>query len=152
MWIQRKIVLPEKPRGFHLITEELLAELPEIQQCKAGLVNFLLQHTSASLSINENADASVRADLESHLSIIAPEGAKHYTHTYEGADDMPAHLKSALLGVQLNIPIIAGKLALGTWQGLMLGEHRDRGGPRHVLITLQGQEKSVDTRDAGHDA
>lgn len=120
------------------MTDELLAALPEIKRVEVGLANFLLQHTSASLSINENADDTVRSDLETHLSVLAPEGVSYYSHTYEGVDDMPAHIKSALLGVQLSLPIKAGALALGTWQGIMLGEHRDRGGTRSVLVTLQG--------------
>lgn len=138
MWIQRKINLSAKPRGFHLVTDELLQGIPEIEKFELGLASFFLQHTSASLSLNENADESVRTDLESHFSILAPENESHYRHTCEGPDDMPAHIKSALLGVQLTVPIASGALALGTWQGIVLGEHRDYGGSRSVLITVQG--------------
>lgn len=138
MWIQRKIILTAKSRGFHLVTEELLSGIPEIADFEVGLASFLLQHTSASLSLNENADEAVAKDLESHFSLLAPENESHYEHTDEGPDDMPAHIKSALLGVQLNLPISSGALALGTWQGVVLGEHRDYGGSRSVLVTLQG--------------
>lgn len=140
MWLQKRITLTPKSRGFHLITDEVLRALPELAGLQTGLVHFLLQHTSASLSLNENADPSVRRDMESHFNRLAPEGAEYYEHLDEGADDMPAHIKSGLLGSELTLPVAAGHLALGTWQGLYLGEHRDAAGPRHLLVTLQGAE------------
>lgn len=139
MWLQRQITLTAKPRGFHLITDEVLANLSELQKIKVGLAHFFLQHTSASLSLNENADASVRRNLEAHFNVLAPESASYYEHIYEGADDMPAHIKSGLLGSSLSVPICNGELMFGTWQGLVLGEHRDVAGPRCVIATLHGQ-------------
>ncbi len=139
MWLQRKITLTAKSRGFHLITEELIGRLPELQQLRMGLAHFLLQHTSASLSINENADSSVRRDMESHFNELAPENASYYEHTYEGPDDMPAHIKSGLLGSELTLPVSEGRLELGTWQGLYLGEHRDHAAGRTIVVTLQGE-------------
>jgi secondary thiamine-phosphate synthase enzyme len=139
MWLQRQITLTAKPRGFYLVTDEVLANLSELKKFKTGLAHFFLQHTSASLSLNENADASVRRDLESHFNVLAPENASYYEHIYEGADDMPAHIKSGLLGCELTIPIHNGELMLGTWQGLVLGEHRDTAGPRCVIVTLHGE-------------
>jgi secondary thiamine-phosphate synthase enzyme len=141
MWLQKQIQLTPRKRGFHLITDEVLQQLPEISSIKVGLVHLLLQHTSASLSINENADSSVRHDMESHFDQLAPENAPYYEHTHEGADDMPAHLKSALLGCQLSVPISDGRLLLGTWQGLYLGEHRNTVGGRNLLVTVQGAGK-----------
>ena len=138
MWLQKQIQLQARRRGFHLVTDEVLEQLPELAAVKLGLAHILLQHTSASLSINENADSSVRRDMEAHFSHLAPEAAPYYEHTYEGPDDMPAHIKSGLLGVQLSIPIRDGKLWLGTWQGIYLGEHRDRAGGRRLVITIQG--------------
>lgn len=139
MWLQKGISLQAKSRGFHLITDEILSQLPELAQINTGLCHVFLQHTSASLTINENADPTVRTDMESHLNCMVPENAAYYQHTYEGPDDMPAHIKSSLLGVNLSIPVTKGRLALGTWQGIYLGEHRDHGGSRRVLITLQGE-------------
>ncbi|MFN3919749.1 MAG: secondary thiamine-phosphate synthase enzyme YjbQ [Methylohalobius sp.] len=139
MWVQKKIVLSPKPRGFHLITRELLAQLPEIKEFRIGLAQFFLCHTSASLTINENADPSVRADMEAHLSHFVPENAPYYEHTLEGPDDMPAHIKASLLGASVVIPIGGGRLLLGTWQGIYLGEHRNRGGARTVIATLFGE-------------
>jgi len=138
MWLQKQIQLTPRKRGFHLITDEVLKQLPEIASLKVGLVHLLLQHTSASLSINENADSSVRRDMESHFDQLAPENAPYYEHNHEGADDMPAHLKSVLLGSQLSVPIRDGRLLLGTWQGLYLGEHRNTAGGRNLLVTVQG--------------
>ncbi len=140
MWLQKRLSLTPKARGFHLITDEVLAQLPEINRITAGLAHFFLQHTSASLSINENADSSVRRDMEAHFNELAPENAPYYEHTYEGPDDMPAHIKSGLLGCEVTLPISEGRLALGTWQGLYLGEHRNSGGSRTLLVTLQGDE------------
>jgi secondary thiamine-phosphate synthase enzyme len=139
MWLQKQIQLSPRPRGFHLISDEVLSAVPELANIKVGLAHFFLQHTSASLSINENADSSVRRDMESHFNQLAPENAPYYEHTYEGPDDMPAHIKSGLLGCELSIPITDGRLQLGTWQGIYLGEHRDRAGSRTLLVTLQGE-------------
>jgi secondary thiamine-phosphate synthase enzyme len=140
MWLQKRIVLKPRARGFHLITDEMLAQLPELGHIKIGMAHFFIQHTSASLTINENADPDVRRDLESHLRCLAPDGARHYLHRDEGPDDMPGHIKSSLLGHSLCIPISAGRLALGTWQGVYLGEHREHGGARSVIVTLQGEK------------
>ncbi len=139
MWVQKQIQLGAKSRGFHLITDEVLSQLPELADLQIGLAHFFLQHTSASLSINENADSSVRRDMESQMNILAPENAPYYEHTCEGPDDMPAHIKSGLLGVELTLPVQNGRLLLGTWQGLYLGEHRDQAGGRTLQVTLQGQ-------------
>lgn len=137
-WLQKTITLPGRPRGFHLVTGEILEQLPELAGFKRGRAHFFIQHTSASLSINENADASVRRDLEAHMNVLAPENAPHYEHTLEGPDDMPAHIKSALVGCEVTVPVTGGRLALGTWQGIYLGEHRDHGGPRTIVITVDG--------------
>lgn len=139
MWIQKKIILKAKSRGFHLIDRELLAQLPELKSIRIGLAHFFIQHTSASLSINENADPTVRSDLEKQLRKLAPDDAPHYQHRDEGPDDMAAHIKSSLLGSDLTIPIGQGRLLLGIWQGIYLGEHRDRGGERHIIATLNGE-------------
>lgn len=139
MWLQKNLTLKAKPRGFHLVTDEIMNQIPEVRHITMGLANFFLQHTSASLSINENADRSVRQDFESYFNWVAPENVPYFTHTQEGADDMPAHLKSSLLGVSVSIPIQTGRLALGTWQGIYLGEHRDYGGARKLLVTITGE-------------
>ena len=138
MWLQKRIKLTPRARGFHLITDEIMGQLPEIGSVEIGLAHLLLQHTSASISINENADGLVRGDMESHFNELVPENAPYYKHTYEGADDMPAHIKSSLLGCELNIPIRKGRLLLGNWQGLYLGEHREHGGSRKLVVTIQG--------------
>ena len=143
MWLQKQIQLIPRSRGFHLITDEVMREIPEITSVKIGLAHFLLQHTSASLSINENADDSVRRDMESHFNELAPEGAPYFEHTYEGPDDMPAHIKSGLLGCELNLPIREGRLLLGNWQGLYLGEHREHAGSRKLVVTIQGSSEEV---------
>lgn len=140
MWQQQIIYLSEKRRGFHLVTDEILQSLPEISSLAIGQLQLFLQHTSASLTLNENCDATVRADMEQHFLRAVPEDAG-YQHDYEGADDMPAHIKSSLLGVSLLLPISRGKLMLGTWQGIWLGEHRVQGGQRRIVATLQGQTK-----------
>ena len=137
-WIQRSIELAAKPRGFHLVTSDILARLPEIGGVRIGLLHLFLQHTSASLTINENADADVPRDLETSLSAIAPEDFP-YRHTCEGPDDMPAHVKASLLGAALSIPIREGRLALGTWQGIYLCEHRNHGGRRRLIATIWGE-------------
>lgn len=139
MWQQKKVTLNAKSRGFHLITDEILSGIPEISQVKTGLAHFFICHTSASLTINENADPTVRSDLEAHINKMVPENAPYYQHTYEGPDDMPAHIKASLLGNSVTIPISSGRLALGTWQGIYLGEHRDYGGNRSVIVTIQGE-------------
>ena len=138
-WYQREIVLSPRPRGFHLITREVVGQMPEIGRFAVGLAHLFIRHTSASLALNENADPTVRADMEAHFNRLAPENAPYYRHTSEGPDDMPAHLKAVLLGSSLTIPISDGRLALGTWQGIYLCEHRDDGGPRRLVITLTGQ-------------
>ncbi|GLS84191.1 secondary thiamine-phosphate synthase enzyme YjbQ [Paraferrimonas haliotis] len=137
-YVQKKLVLKSRRRGFHLIDEEILQQLPEISSIKSGLCQLFLQHTSASLTINENADPSVRVDMEAYFNRQVAEDNSYFTHTYEGSDDMPAHIKSSLLGVSLTIPISDGRLALGTWQGIYLGEHRNDGGARKLLATVHG--------------
>lgn len=139
MWYQREFSLKARSRGFHLITSEIVAAIPEISDVKLGLLNLMLQHTSASLTINENADRDVRSDMELFFNRLAPETGLPIRHTMEGADDMPAHVKSSLLGCSLVIPIRNGQLALGTWQGVYLGEHRESGGARRILATVFGQ-------------
>lgn len=126
----------EFPRGFHLITREVLEQIPEIANCSAGLLNLFIQHTSASLAINENADPDVREDFETHFNILVPESGRHYLHTAEGPDDMTSHIKSSLLGQSLSIPVTGGSLNLGMWQGIYLCEHRNRGGRRKIFATL----------------
>ncbi|RUO72156.1 hypothetical protein CWI80_10165 [Pseudidiomarina sediminum] len=135
--IQTQLQLRPRRRGFHLITDEVVAALPELADVEIGLLHIFIQHTSASLTINENADATVRQDFESHFNQLAPEHASYYRHTYEGPDDMPAHLKASLLGSSVTIPVTQGRLNLGTWQGIYLGEHRDVGGARTLVLTLQ---------------
>ena len=137
-WIQQQIELPAKPRGFHLVTQEVLAKLPQLGEVSVGLLHLFIQHTSAALSINENADTDVPRDLEAVFSTIAPEDFP-YDHTCEGPDDMPAHVKASLLGASLTIPISGGRLALGTWQGIYLCEHRNRGGRRRLVATIFGE-------------
>lgn len=139
MWWQKTIRLKARSRGFFLIDEEIQAALPELRQVQAGLLHLWLQHTSASLTINENADPLVRGDLEAFLRRLVPDDTTYFKHTYEGPDDMTAHVKSSLLGVQLNIPVMAGRLAMGTWQGIYLGEHREQAGSRQLVATLLGE-------------
>jgi len=137
-FFQKTIQLPAYPRGFHLITGLVEREMPELRQIQVGLLQVFIQHTSASLSINENADPTVRGDFERYFNRLAPENAPYYEHTDEGSDDMPAHLKAALLGHAVTIPITNGRLNLGTWQGIYLGEHRNRGGRRTLVLTAWG--------------
>jgi secondary thiamine-phosphate synthase enzyme len=139
MWVQREITLPEQPRGFHLITRVVLEALPELAHLKVGLLHVFIRHTSASLTINENASPDVRHDFESYFNEAVPEDARYWTHTLEGPDDMPAHIKASVLGPDLTIPVSGGRLATGTWQGIYLCEHRDRGGPRRLVLTLSGE-------------
>ncbi|MAR13904.1 MAG: hypothetical protein CL681_28515 [Blastopirellula sp.] len=139
VWFQEQITLQPRSRGFHLITHEILAAVPQIRSVQVGLLHLFIQHTSASLTINENADPDVPVDLEMAINRIAPENFP-YIHTMEGPDDMPAHVKCSLMGSSLTVPISSGQLCLGTWQGLYLCEHRDRGGSRRVVVTIQGDD------------
>lgn len=139
MWIQKEISLNPRQRGFHLITDEVLKDLPEVQEIEVGTMQVFIKHTSASLTINENADPTVRDDFESHFNQMVPENVPYYQHTFEGPDDMPAHLKSSILGSSVSIPVTDGKLNLGTWQGIYLCEHRNRGGSRKLVVTIQGK-------------
>lgn len=139
MWLQRTIRLSARPRGFHLVTDEVLEALPELGDVQVGLLHLLIRHTSASLALNENASPDVRRDFESWFDRAVPEGASYWTHTLEGDDDMPAHVKAALLGPSLTLPIGEGRPALGTWQGIFLCEHRDHAGPRSLVATVWGE-------------
>lgn len=139
MWVQKIITLKPRSRGFYLVTREILDELPELAGVSVGLLHLFIMHTSASLAINENADPSVRSDMEAHFSHAVPENATYYSHTLEGSDDMPAHIKSVTIGSDLTIPVNEGRLVLGTWQGVYLGEHRNQGGARKVVTTLSGR-------------
>jgi secondary thiamine-phosphate synthase enzyme len=139
MWVQREIRLEPRPRGFHLVTSEILGELPELSELRVGMLHLLIRHTSASLSLNENASPEVRRDFESWFNQAVPERAPYWTHTLEGDDDMPAHIKAALLGPTLTLPVSAGRLALGTWQGIYLCEHRNRAHPRSLVATAWGE-------------
>ncbi len=137
---QKEISLEPKPRGFNLVTREILSKIPEIKYFSAGTVNIFLQHTSASLSINENADPTVRQDMETHFNKLVPESESGYLHTFEGPDDMTSHIKSSMLGVSLTIPLTNGGLNLGMWQGIYLCEHRNHGGRRRLVITITGEK------------
>ncbi|MBP8173550.1 MAG: secondary thiamine-phosphate synthase enzyme YjbQ [Aeromonadaceae bacterium] len=143
MWLQREIRLRSRERGFHLVTDEIVRQLPELARIQVGLAHLFIQHTSASLTINENADPTVRQDFESLFNRLVPQDEPYYRHNYEGSDDLPAHIKSSLLGSSLLLPIRQGALALGTWQGIYLGEHRDHGGSRRLIVTLQGEGLNV---------
>ena len=138
-WHQTEVRLKPRPRGFHLVTSEIVGALAELAEFRVGLAHLFIQHTSASLAINENADPDVRGDMERWFARAVPENAPYFEHTTEGPDDMPAHIKAALLGPSLTLPIRHGRLALGTWQGIYLCEHRDRGGARTVIATLNGE-------------
>ena len=140
MWLQRSIELRPRPRGFHLVTGDIIGELPELDDMAVGILHLLIQHTSASLTLSENASPDVRRDFETWFNEAVPEGARYWTHTLEGDDDMPAHIKAALLGPSLTIPISRGRPALGTWQGIYLCEHRARGGSRSVVATAWGEQ------------
>jgi secondary thiamine-phosphate synthase enzyme len=139
MWMQKQIILQGRKRGFHLVTEEILGQLDDLKQFEIGLAHFFIQHTSASLAINENADPSVRVDMEAFFNQAIPENEPYYTHILEGADDMPAHIKAVTIGSEITIPINNGKIILGVWQGIYLGEHRDHGGKRKIIATLSGE-------------
>ncbi len=138
MWTQRSFQISPKRRGFHLITQEVIAAASELSRVQIGILHLFIQHTSASLTINENADADVRRDMEMAMNKVAPESWP-YVHTIEGPDDMPAHLKASMMGSSVSIPIRNGKLLLGTWQGIYLGEHRDEAGPRSFVVTIHGE-------------
>jgi secondary thiamine-phosphate synthase enzyme len=139
MWVQREIRLRERPRGFHLVTREVLEGIPELGEMNVGLLHLFILHTSASLTLNENASPDVRDDFEAYFNAAVPEDAAYWTHTVEGPDDMPAHIKASVLGPSLSLPVAGGRLALGTWQGIYLCEHRDHGGPRSLVATLSGE-------------
>lgn len=138
IWLQQEIQLSAKARGFHLITGEILRQLPQLKQVQTGLAHIFIQHTSASLTVNENADPTVRSDFEAVFNRLVPEGEPYYRHTLEGDDDLPAHIKASLLGPSVTLPVTDGAFNLGTWQGIYLCEHRDHGGSRRLLVTLQG--------------
>lgn len=138
MWIQKTITLAPKSRGFHIITNDVLENIPELKDLRIGILHLFIKHTSASLTINENADPTVRTDFESHFNMLAPENQSYYQHTFEGSDDIPAHLKASLLGSSVSIPITDGRLNLGTWQGIYLCEHRNHGSDRELVLTIQG--------------
>ena len=139
MWIQKTFSIPSQSRGFHLITDEVLRNIEEIKNIKTGILHLFIKHTSASLTINEDADPTVRVDFESHFNQIVPENQPYYKHTFEGSDDMPAHLKASLLDSSVSIPISNGKVVLGTWQGIYLCEHRNHGGSRNLVGTVHGE-------------
>ena len=139
MWSQSEFSLKARQRGFHLITREVEQAVPAISRISVGVLHLFIQHSSASLTINENADPTVRTDMESYFNHFVPERAKYYLHTYEGDDDMPAHIKASILGANITIPITNGRLNLGTWQGIYLGEHRNNGGSRRFVATISGE-------------
>jgi secondary thiamine-phosphate synthase enzyme len=139
MWVQREIRLRPRPRGFHLVTREVLEGIPEVGEVGVGLLHVFIRHTSAALTLNENASPDVRDDFEAYFNAVVPEDAPYWTHTVEGPDDMPAHIKASVLGPSLSLPVSDGRLALGTWQGIYLCEHRDHGGPRSLVATLSGE-------------
>jgi secondary thiamine-phosphate synthase enzyme len=139
MWIQTEITLRARPRGFHLVTGEIVDAAPELKTLRVGIAVVLIQHTSASLTLNENASPDVRRDFETWFDRAVPDGAGYFTHTLEGDDDMPAHIKASLTDSSLVLPVRDGRFALGTWQGIYLCEHRDRGGPRRVVLTALGE-------------
>jgi secondary thiamine-phosphate synthase enzyme len=141
MIIQKEISLRARSRGFHLVTSEIISCIPEIKTVKSGILHVFMKHTSASLTLNENADPTVRTDFESHFNKTIPENAPYFSHDTEGSDDMPAHLKSSILGTSVSIPVTNGQLNLGTWQGIYFCEHRNYGGTRELVLTLVGEEK-----------
>jgi secondary thiamine-phosphate synthase enzyme len=141
IWVQRPVRLEPRPRGFHLVTDEVVDAVPELERIEVGMANVFIRHTSASLTLNENASPAVRRDFRSWFDRAVPEDADYWTHTLEGADDMPAHIKSSLLGPSVTVPVSGGRLALGTWQGIYLCEHRDSGGAREVIVTAWGEER-----------
>jgi len=144
MWHQKEITLSPRPRGYHIITDEVVSEVPKISEINAGMAHIFIKHTSASITINENADPSVRRDFKSHFKRMVPEDTSLYEHTLEGPDDMTSHIKSSILGHSITIPITNGKLNLGTWQGIYLCEHRNNGGSRKLVVTLNGEPLASD--------
>jgi secondary thiamine-phosphate synthase enzyme len=140
VWIQRQIELRARPRGFHLVTDEIVGAVPELSQLAVGIATVFMQHTSASLTLNENASPDVRRDFAAWFDRAVPDGADYFSHTLEGPDDMPAHIKASLTGSALSIPVSHGRLMLGTWQGIYLAEHRTHGGSRRVVFTAFGDE------------
>lgn len=143
MWLHRELTLEPRPRGFHLVTDDVLSQLPELGEVKVGLLHLLIRHTSASLTLNEDASPEVRRDFEAWFNDAVPERSALWTHTLEGSDDMPAHIKASLLGPSLTLPIGGGRLALGTWQGIYLCEHRDHGGARSLVATVWGEASDL---------
>jgi secondary thiamine-phosphate synthase enzyme len=141
IWVQRELRLEPRPRGFHLVTDEVADAVPELERIEVGMANVFIRHTSASLTLNENASPAVRRDFRSWFDRAVPEEAPYWTHTLEGPDDMPAHLKASLLGPSVTVPVARGRLALGTWQGIYLCEHRDSGGARELVVTAWGEER-----------
>jgi len=139
MWYQTELTLTSRKRGFHIITEELLNQLPEVNNINCGILHLFIKHSSASITLNENADPTVRSDMEAHFNHFVPERAPYYQHTYEGDDDMPAHIKASLLGNSLSLPISQGQLNIGIWQGIYLGEHRNYAGSRTIVATINGE-------------
>jgi secondary thiamine-phosphate synthase enzyme len=139
MWHQRELTLRPRPRGFHLVTDEVLDAVPELGQLQVGLMHLFLRHTSASLTLNENASPDVRRDFRAWFDRAVPDDTEYFTHTLEGPDDMPSHIKASLTGNSLLLPVAGGRLAVGTWQGVYLCEHRDHGGPRSLMVTLWGE-------------
>ena len=139
IWVQKEVRLDARPRGFHLVTREVESAVPELRRIRVGIAHVFMQHTSASLSLNENASPDVRRDFESWFNTAVPEDAPYWTHTLEGPDDMPAHVKASLLGSSLTLPVSDGSFAVGTWQGIYLCEHRDHGGARKLLVTAFGE-------------
>ena len=142
MWVQKNITIGKKEKGFHLITDQLINQIPEINKIYIGLLHVFILHTSASITLNENMDSSVRDDFESFFNRLVPENQNYFTHTYEGSDDMPAHLKSSILGSSIIIPISNGSLKLGTWQGIYLCEHRKHASARNIVLTIHGEKKN----------
>jgi secondary thiamine-phosphate synthase enzyme len=143
-WLQRSLTLRARPRGFHLVTDEVTSQLPELERFAVGVAHVFIQHTSASLTLNENASPDVRGDFERYFREAVPDGAPYFEHTIEGPDDMPAHIKASLMGTSLSIPVRDGRLALGTWQGLYLCEHRNHGGPRRLVVTVWGEHADTE--------
>jgi secondary thiamine-phosphate synthase enzyme len=139
-WYQKEILLGPKKRGFHLVTEEIVGYIPEIRRIKTGIVHIFIKHTSASISLNENADRTVRTDMETYFNKMIPENMPYYEHNTEGSDDMPSHLKSVIIGSSVSIPVTNGIINMGTWQGIYLCEHRNYGSPRKIVITIMGEE------------
>ena len=139
MWLQKNILVGPCSRGFHIITDLIINEVPEIEKINIGVLHLFIKHTSASLTLNENADQTVREDFESHFNELVPENQFYYQHTFEGPDDMPAHLKASILGSSVSVPISKGQLNLGTWQGIYLCEHRNKAYERKIVATIQGQ-------------